>query len=359
MQQASQQASQQTSQQAKGLASVVRYLRHAPISQRVALVLVLGSMVIVGGCGGCGAKAKVSGGSGGQEGVISLATATATTAAPTATHAPAATATHAPASTPTKTPVPPTPTPVPPLQGQVVTQGLGAVSPLSNSSIVDLSCPSGYLVAGGGFNSGYTTFNIMWDAPISTTTWQGEIFNTSASQTIYAQLQVECLKVSGLVGQVVTQGLGTVGSHTNSSIVTVSCPAGYLVAGGGINTGYGTLVTMSNVPTSTTTWREEVYNSGSASASAQVQVECLQVSGLVGQVVVTGLGTVSPGTNSTITDTSCPSGYLVAGGGLSSGYATQTLMQSDPISASAWRSEVYNTGGSSISAQAQVECLKR
>lgn len=348
---------------AKSLASFGGYLRRAPISQRVAVALVLGCMVIVGGCGGCGVKASTSGGSGGQEGTITTAlataTPTATLAAPTATHAPVATATHVPVPTPTKTPVPPTPTPTPPLQGQVVTQNLGAVSPQSNSSIVDLSCPSGYLVAGGGVNSGYTTFNLMWDAPISTTTWRGEIFNTSASQTIYAQLQVECLKVSGLVGQVVTRGLGTIGAHTNSSIVDVSCPAGYLVAGGGINAGYGTLVTMANAPISTTTWRDEVYNTGSGSASAQAQVECLQVSGLVGQVVVAGLGNVNAGTNSTIADTACPSGYLVAGGGVSSGYTTQTVMQSDPISAITWRSEIFNTGGSAVSAQAQVECLKR
>jgi hypothetical protein len=197
----------------------------------------------------------------------------------------------------------------------------------------------------------------MWNAPISTTTWRGEIYNTGGSP-IYAQLQIVCLKVSGLVGQVVTKSLGTINSGSNSSIVDVTCPSGYLVAGGGINAGYGTLVTMWSAPVSTTTWREEVYNT-SGTAAAQAQVECLKVSGLTGKVVSKGLGSANPGSNSTIIDQSCPSGYLVAGGGLNSGYTTQTLMQSDPINTTTWQSEIYNTGSLSITVQAQVECLKR
>jgi hypothetical protein len=324
----------------------------APIPKRIALTLVLGCLLSVGGCSGCGVRAAAGSGSGSASAPIAAAS-------PTATPAPSATATHAPAPTPTKTPVPPTPTPVPPLQGQVVSQSLGtSIGSHTNSSIADVSCPAGYLVAGGGINSGYTTFNIMWNAPISTTTWRGEIFNTGSSP-IAAQLQVMCVHVSGLVGQVVSKALGTINPSANSSIVDVSCPAGYLVAGGGISSGYGTLVTMWSAPINTTTWQEEVYNTDTVPALAQVQAECLKISGLVGQVISAAPWNVNGGTNSMIIDTSCPSGYLVAGGGLKSGSTTQTLMQSDPISTTTWQSEIYNTGASLISAQAQIECLKR
>jgi hypothetical protein len=319
--------------------------RFGSIHTRTAIALIVGCMLTVAGCSGCSISASTGGGGG----TTAAATATATTES-TATTAPTATSTQAAA---------PTATPRPPLQSQVIVKNLGnSIGSNTNSSIVDATCPAGYLVAGGGVSSGYTTFNIMWNAPISTTTWRGEIFNYGGS-AIAAQLQVVCLKVSGLVGQVVTKGMGSIGATTTSSIVDLSCPAGYLVAGGGINAGYGTLVTMSSAPINTTTWREEVYNTSGSAVSAQVQAECLKVSGLTGKLVITGLGNADAGTNSLIKDTACPAGYLVAGGGITSGYETQTVMQSEPINTTTWRSEIFNTGGSAISAQAQVECLKR
>jgi hypothetical protein len=323
------------------------------IPRRVALTMVVGCLMIVGGCGGCNIGANTGGGPS-----ATSPTATAATAA-TATPAAGATPTNTvPPAAPTKTPPLPTATPKPTLHATVVTRAFNPVGHSTNSNIIDLSCPAGYLVAGGGVSSGYTTFNLMWNAPISTTTWRGEIFNTDVSTTIYAQLQVVCLKVSGLVGQIITKGAGTIPSGSNSAITDVTCPAGYLAAGGGVNAGYGTLVTMQSAPISTTTWRGEVWNTGGGGVSAQFQVVCLKASGLTGKVIVAGLGNVNPGANSTIVSQACPAGYLVAGGGLSSGYFTQTLMQSEPISATTWRSEIFNTGGGAITGQAQVTCLK-
>ena len=59
-----------------------------------------------------------------------------------------------------------------------------------------LTCPSGYLVAGGP-NSGYASFAQMSDAPISSTTWEGEVYNTGAG-AISLQLQFVCLAAPGL-----------------------------------------------------------------------------------------------------------------------------------------------------------------
>jgi hypothetical protein len=60
-----------------------------------------------------------------------------------------------------------------------------------------LTCPSGYLVAGGGPNSGYASFAQMSDAPISSTTWEGDVYNTGAG-AISLQLQFVCLAAPGL-----------------------------------------------------------------------------------------------------------------------------------------------------------------
>jgi hypothetical protein len=282
-------------------------------------------------------------------------TPTATATSPSATTTATATATHTPTPTATSVSATPTPTPVP-LVGQVVTVGFGTVHSGTNSQILDATCPAGYLVAGGGFNSGYTSFTIMQDEPISTTQWRGEIFNTGSSD-IYAQLQVVCLKLSGMVGQVVTVGFPPVHSGTNSSIVLANCPSGYLVAGGGISSGYTSFTLMQDEPQSTTQWWGEIHNTGAGDIYAQLQIMCLRASGLAGQVLAKSLGSAGTGSNSTIIDQTCPAGYLVAGGGVNSGYSTQTVMQNEPISTTQWQSEIFNHGDAPITAQTQIECL--
>jgi len=253
-----------------------------------------------------------------------------------------------------------TATPLPVLQSQVVTQALSnSIAANTNSPIVDVTCPAGFLVAGGGIASGYTKFTTMYSAPISTTKWRAEVFNNSAS-TIAAQVQVMCVKASGLVGQVVTQALSnSIAANTNSPIVDVACPAGYLVAGGGIASGYGNFTTMFNAPISTTKFRAEIFNRSAGTIAAQVQVMCLRATGLQEQVLAQTLGnSIGANTNSAIVDITCPAGFLVAGGGINSGYTNFTTMYSAPISTTKWRAEVFNNSASTMAAQAQVSCLK-
>jgi hypothetical protein len=57
-----------------------------------------------------------------------------------------------------------------------------------------MTCPSGYLIAGGGVSSGYEPFTTMFNAPISTAVWQGEIFNTGGG-TEPGQVQATCMKL--------------------------------------------------------------------------------------------------------------------------------------------------------------------
>jgi hypothetical protein len=90
-------------------------------------------------------------------------------------------------------------------------------------------------------------------------------------------LQVACLSVSGLHSTLVQASLGTnIANGTLSSQADATCPAGYLVAGGGIYVSYPSYTTMVSAPFSTTTWRGEIFNTGSGTMPYQyVKATCL------------------------------------------------------------------------------------
>jgi len=155
----------------------------------LAVVLLLLVPLVAGGCG-----MSTSGGGSTTTAATGAGAATATTSTSTAPTAATATATAPAAPT---TPPTATPTPLPPLQAQILTDGLGSpIAAGTNSPIHDVTCPAGYLVAGGGIRSGYANFTVMSSAPVSTTTWEGEVFNTSASAMPYQYVYATCLKRS-------------------------------------------------------------------------------------------------------------------------------------------------------------------
>ncbi len=272
-------------------------------------------------------------------------------------------------STATATPLPPTATAVPPtatpaphptLHAQVVTKLLQNIAPNANSAITDLACPAGYVVAGGGVNSGYGTIVPMWNAPINATTWRAEIFNTSSSQTISVQVQVDCLQATGatISSQIVAQGLGSIASG-GIGMANLTCPAGFVVAGGGFNSGYSTFNVVLNVPHTSTTWQAEVFNGGASAITLQAQIVCLAAPGLTVQIIAKSLGNASPNTNSPIVDTACPTGSFVGGGGLNgNGSYSFVEMWDAPTDTHTWRSEVFNQNPShTLVAQTQFVCL--
>ena len=265
------------------------------------------------------------------------------------------TPTHTPTHTPTKMPTP-SPTPIPLPLGSVHSVDLGVISPGTQSTLRHGTCPPGYLMAGGGIivdqSSSYT---IMRDDPISTTQWEAEIDNPGGS-SITAHLWVECLQISGLAGQVIHVDFGAVNPGTATSTMDASCPSGSLAAGGGIASDSTTLTIMKNAPISPTQWEGEIYNSGSSPSDAQMQVECLKVGGLAGQVLTKSLGPVSPG--ATVTgQITCPSGSLVAGGGIGTD-STTIAATSGPSDPTHWGGGITNTGSSPITALLHVECVK-
>jgi hypothetical protein len=263
---------------------------------------------------------------------------------------------------PTATAVPPTatPTPRPSLQAQLISHSFDSLAPNSNSPIADLTCPSGYVVAGGGVQSGYSTIVPMEDAPITATTWRAEIFNTSSTQTIAAQVQIDCLKGVGvtLAAQIVNASLGTIVVGAPGSAV-LTCPSGSVIAGGGFYSGYPTFDPTDDAPSSSTTWKAGVFNFGTVPITVQANVACLSAPGLSAQVIARSLGLALPTTNSPIVDTPCPAGAYVGGGGLKGdGNYTWIEMWNAPLDTQTFRGEAFNSSPiHSFTPQIQFVCL--
>lgn len=290
------------------------------------------------------------------------ACSTSTTTIVNGSNTPGITSTVVPGVTPTAVPVLPTSTsaPHPMMQAQIVTKLLANIGPSTNSTITDLVCPAGFMVAGGGVNSGYSSIVPMQNAPLNATTWRAEIFNTSSSQTIAVQVQVDCLKVTGatLTSQIVAQSLGSIASG-GTGTAHLTCPSGYVVAGGGFNSGYPTFNVVLNVPQNSTTWQAEVYNKGASAITLQAQVVCLAAPGLSFHMTTKSLGNALPTSNSSIADTACPAGFFVGGGGLNAGGNYSFIEMWDaPTNTQSWRSEVYNESPiHTLVAQTQFVCL--
>jgi len=94
-------------------------------------------------------------------------------------------------------------------------------------------------------------------------------------------VQILCLSAPNLQ-QLIIQGVlnGRGGSaeiapSDYSEHITAACPAGALIGGAGLDSGYPNVYEVVTEPQSTTTWEEEAYNAGSANAIAQVDVTCL------------------------------------------------------------------------------------
>jgi hypothetical protein len=160
------------------------------------------------------------------------------------------------------------------LVGQDITVDVGPVDPGTTSATLDAVCPSGYRVAGGGFDSTTATMIVMKDDPINTNRWQGEIYNSGTSP-ITAAMRVACLKVSGLTSHVLTTTLGT--SPGDFASDQLQCPSGYLVGGGGMSSDSSTIA-FNTVPDDTSVWGGRIWSTGAAPISAQMQAECLEVS---------------------------------------------------------------------------------
>jgi hypothetical protein len=159
------------------------------------------------------------------------------------------------------------------LVGQVISVDFGSINPHTGSATLDAVCPSGYRVAGGGFEGAGSTMMVVKDDPINTNRWQGEIYN-SGSSPISATMRVACLEVSGLTSHVLTTTLSTSPGAANSD--QLQCPSGYLVGGGGIGSDSST-IGFDTRPVDPAIWDGSIWSTSSSPVTAQMQADCLTV----------------------------------------------------------------------------------
>lgn len=254
--------------------------------------------------------------------------------------------------------------PLPVLAGQVVSASLGdSIAPNSQSTRNDLPCPDGYVLAGGGIASSSTSFNMEFNDPIATqylslemSAWAAQVTNHD-SNAVSAQVRVICLKAAGL-RQSNRFVQSYVPSDSTSAPLDVTCPAGFFVGGGGVWSGdYPGTVTADSAPSGTSTWHALVTLHGPDSFYNLIAL-CLSAEGLTSQIVTRDMGTIVAKSASAIIDVTCPTGYLVAGGGVSSASSNFTTMTSVPQTTTTWRAQLYNNSSSAMTANARVACLK-
>lgn len=248
-------------------------------------------------------------------------------------------------------------TPLVPIQAQLLTHTFKDIKPETASATADVACPQGYTVAGGGLDSPRPSFTPLWDAPTSTTVWRAQIYN-AGSEPLTATLSVVCIQLPGLRAQLLTHAFDSIAPGTDTPIVDIRCPYGSVVAGGGVTSTSSTFHIMQSNPGNPASWRTEIHNTGSGDISVSIQVVCLSAPGLTGYVVVHDFDNIAAASATKSVDLSCPQGYTVAGGGLSSGFNTVIEMRDTPLTASSWRAQFYNAGDSTVFSQVQFMCLK-
>ena len=285
--------------------------------------------------------------------------------------------TATPTADTTQTPVP-SGTPLPALQAKLITQTLTNIFPGNTSFFVDVPCPNGYIVASGGVSSTGTNFTAMVNVPSElpqspdptqppnpSVSWQAQIFNLG-STTISAQVLVLCLRTPSsrapkLTAHTLKLDIGDdIVAGATTGVIDMDCPEGTVVAGGGVRTGFlAPFTLMSGAPRSSAMWETQLANNANFGIAAEVRLVCLRLPGLQARMLVQPFGTsIATRTASAPLDITCPTGYVVAGGGISSTATTFTTMVNAPISTTKWRGRIYNPTKKPITAKLAVTCVR-
>ena len=162
------------------------------------------------------------------------------------------------------------------LVSQILGHGMKLIAPHSSSGFIYTTCPAGYIASGGGFRSSSPNFTIANNAPISSNPakWLSEVYN-SGNDFVSIVTLVACLSAPNLHQKIVSQNIGPLAAHEYSAYAT--CPAGYVLGGGGIDSGYPDLYAPQDGPGYISEWIETVFSTGANGAEAQVDVTCLKI----------------------------------------------------------------------------------
>jgi hypothetical protein len=171
---------------------------------------------------------------------------------------------------------------------QVIQRVTFTTVPSSGTSTAVVPCASGERAVGGGFM--VTREGLVYSSAVGGTAWEVEASNPSAGDSgLYATAM--CLKSPGVQSQLVV-GSRVLAPPSSQPEAQVDCPAGRVLAGGGVNINQGlgdsplsTVHIVGSSPArsspdpdtpSTTTWDVAGYNSSASAAwSLQAGALCL------------------------------------------------------------------------------------
>jgi hypothetical protein len=158
-------------------------------------------------------------------------------------------------------------------------RGAGPIAPQSASGIIATTCPAGFVASGGGFTSSSRTFTVANNAPnvSNPSAWLSEVYNFGTSP-IFITFQIICLSAPNL-HQVAVQKLFQSGSLEGNITyqVNAACPAGYVLGGGGLDSGYADIFAPIDAPIDGNEWSEKIFSDGQGNYEAQVDAACLKL----------------------------------------------------------------------------------
>jgi len=167
------------------------------------------------------------------------------------------------------------------LVSKIVAQNINNLVPQTMSGFIYLTCPAGYIASGGGFSSGSPNYTIANNAPspntANTTTWLSEVYNTG-NNFVSVVVETVCLSSPNLHQTVVQAAVTNGPLYPNIAYQTQAyCPAGYVLGGGGIDSGYPFLYADADGPNQSNEWVEAVQYTGPGTAEGQFDLKCLKI----------------------------------------------------------------------------------
>ncbi|NLN69488.1 MAG: hypothetical protein GX142_01685 [Chloroflexi bacterium] len=251
------------------------------------------------------------------------------------------TSTPMPTTTPTQTPSPiPTATqtwtPIPPsISVQQITEQISI--PSQSTGFKTLTCPSGSMVVSGGFSHDSGIY--VWQSIKSDNGWRITATN-SHTKTRKLTITATCLFNSNGTSSAAIQEKPAKANDLTK--ITVSCPSGSLITGGGWAVENNTPITVTNSSKSENGWQIEIFNSTSKLPKVTAYAICM--SGVPGATyqMENAKNDVPP--NSTAgANKICPSESNLTGGGFS--IDRELVLYHSAIDGDGWINFVSNPTG--------------
>jgi len=228
---------------------------------------------------------------------------------------------------------------------------MGVNVPAGNVGTGTANCPSGSVVVSGGFAVGQDTF--VYTQLQNGNGWQVYAKNTGGSDSAMTVFAICLSHTSGTTSFKLASGNAPVGSYGH---VEAACPSGSVVTGGGFATNADGSLWVYNSTADGNSWQVYARNLSGSPQGFNVYAICL--AGTSGTTSMIGKSTSVNGNQSGGTESTCPSGKLVTGGGFALGDNLAVYNTSMKVTdATKWNAFANNTSSGSALMIVDAICL--